>query len=93
MQAKTYCSVPLTVVTRGSSPIIVVQNGYIREYNVEEIDKDEVADTNGAGDAFTGGFLAQYIQGKSVDECVKCGIWAAKKIIGKHGFDLGVKFA
>lgn len=42
-------------------------------------------DTNGAGDAFAGGFLAQFIQGRDLDTCIKCGIWAAAQIIQRSG--------
>lgn len=30
-------------------------------------------DTNGAGDAFVGGFLSQLVCGKAVSECVRAG--------------------
>lgn len=31
------------------------------------------------------GFLAQLIQGKSIDTCIKCGIWAATQIVQRSG--------
>lgn len=34
---------------------------------------------------FVSGFLAQLIQEKSVDTCIKCGIWAATQIVQKSG--------
>lgn len=33
----------------------------------------EIVDTNGAGDAFAGGFLGAYVAGKDLDECVEVG--------------------
>nr|XP_023025282.1 adenosine kinase [Leptinotarsa decemlineata] len=42
-------------------------------------------DTNGAGDAFVGGFLSQYIQELNLETCVKCGMWAASQIIQRSG--------
>ena len=42
-------------------------------------------DTNGAGDAFVGGFLAALVEGKDQSTCVRCGIWAATKIIQQSG--------
>ncbi|KAG7209997.1 hypothetical protein KM043_011582 [Ampulex compressa] len=50
-----------------------------------KLPEEKVVDTNGAGDAFVGGFLAQLIQGKSIDTCIKCGIWAATEIVQKSG--------
>ncbi|KAJ8960686.1 hypothetical protein NQ317_000479 [Molorchus minor] len=47
--------------------------------------KDKVVDTNGAGDAFVGGFLSQYIQGQNIDICIKCATWAAAEIIQRSG--------
>ena len=45
----------------------------------------QIVDTNGAGDAFVGGFLAQLAKNKSIEDCVKCGIWAATEIIQRSG--------
>lgn len=35
--------------------------------------------------SFFSGFLAQLIQDKSLDTCIKCGIWAATQILQKSG--------
>ncbi|MDG6100215.1 carbohydrate kinase family protein, partial [Alteromonas sp. ZYF713] len=40
---------------------------------VTRLPKEEIVDTNGAGDAFVGGFLSQFIQGKGVEASVTCG--------------------
>lgn len=34
------------------------------------------------------GFLACYVQGKSVNECISCGIWAATEELKGYGFIL-----
>ncbi|VDM56109.1 unnamed protein product [Angiostrongylus costaricensis] len=79
-------SKPRTVViTQGADPVIVAVGAELTMYPVEEIPKENIVDTNGAGDAFVGGFLSQYIQCKTLEESIKCGIYAAGEIIQKHG--------
>ena len=46
---------------------------------------EEVVDTIGAGDAFVGGFFAQLIQNKSLNECVESGINCAQTVIKQIG--------
>lgn len=75
----------VVVLTQGLHPVIVAKDGKIKEFPVKELPSEKMVDTNGAGDAFAGGFLSQYIQGKHLDICVKCGIWAASEIIQRSG--------
>lgn len=75
----------IAVITQGKNPVLLTQNGKVVEIHVDEIPADEIVDTNGAGDAFVGGFLSQYIQKKSLETCVRCGIWAAREIIKRSG--------
>jgi len=49
------------VVTQGPSETIVVHNGEVSTFKVEWLEK--IVDTNGAGDAFVGGFLSQLALG------------------------------
>lgn len=49
----------------------------VTEYPTARIEGDEIVDTNGAGDAFAGGFMGKLILGGSVEECVKAGQWLA----------------
>lgn len=44
-----------------------------------------MVDTNGAGDAFCGGFVSQFVQAKTVEECVEAGCYAAREVITQHG--------
>merc|ERR1712113_622380 len=77
---------PRTVVfTQGSSSTIVACNGTVKEYAVVPLPKEQLVDTNGAGDAFVGGFLSQLVQEKPIEECVDAGHWAAKYIIQQSG--------
>jgi len=75
----------LVVITQGSDPVIVVEHGKILTFPVESLDKEAIVDTNGAGDAFVGGFLAQQVLGKDMNVMVKCGIWAARLCIQRSG--------
>lgn len=83
-------SKPRTVVfTQGSkSTIVATADGKVEEFAVEPLAADKLVDTNGAGDAFVGGFLAQLTEGKDIAECVKAGHWAAKHIIQVSGTTL-----
>jgi adenosine kinase len=86
---KKNSSQPRTVVfTQGSKSTLVCVNGTVTEYAVEPLDKDKIVDTNGAGDAFVGGFLSQVVQGKGVEECVKAGHYAARYCIQQSGTSL-----
>lgn len=80
---------PRTVVfTQGSKSTIVACEGKVTEYAVNAIPSDQLVDTNGAGDAFVGGFLAQMVLGKDVEASVKAGHYAAQYIIQQSGTTL-----
>ncbi|KAL3760830.1 hypothetical protein ACHAWU_007896 [Discostella pseudostelligera] len=80
---------PRTVIfTQGPSSTIVACNGTVTEYAVVPLPKEELVDTNGAGDAFVGGFLAGLLAEKDVGECVEAGHWAARFIIQQSGCTL-----
>lgn len=53
------------VITQGSQPTIVAVDGKIRQYPTLKLPIEAIVDTNGAGDAFVGGFLSQIILGES----------------------------
>jgi len=73
------------VITQGSTATCVVQNGEVTEYAVTPLEKSALVDTNGAGDAFVGGFLAQLALGQPMAKCVDAGHWAARVIIQRSG--------
>lgn len=75
----------IVIITQGTHPVILVKDGQITEYPVKQLPPEKLVDTNGAGDAFAGGFLSQFIQGKDLSVCVKCGIWASAQIIQRSG--------
>jgi len=76
------------VITQGSDPVICVENGKVYDFAAERLRAERIVDTNGAGDAFVGGFLAQYVQGRPLPTAVRCGIWAATHIIQRSGCTL-----
>jgi adenosine kinase len=77
---------PRTVVfTQGANCTIVAREGKVTRYDVEVLPAELLVDTNGAGDAFVGGFLAQLTKGKDIGECVKAGHWASRVIIQRSG--------
>ena len=57
----------------------------ILEVPVITLAKEKLVDTNGAGDAFVGGFLSQLVVGKDVQECCRAGNFAAHVIIQRSG--------
>lgn len=73
------------VITQGSSPTVVAVNGRVTLYPVIALPADKLVDTNGAGDAFVGGFLSQLVAGKSIEECVRAGNYAANIVIQRSG--------
>ncbi|KAJ2945390.1 hypothetical protein O0L34_g193 [Tuta absoluta] len=73
------------VCTQGADPVILVEGDKVQHIPVEKLELKDVVDTNGAGDAFVGGFLSQMVQGKSYALCCRCGIFAARHVIQHNG--------
>lgn len=73
------------VITCGEKPVIIAHNGKIQNFAVETIERVKIMDTNGAGDAFCGGFLAAMATGNSMDKCIMAGNFAARTIIQNLG--------
>ncbi|ESO89667.1 hypothetical protein LOTGIDRAFT_179011 [Lottia gigantea] len=75
----------LVIFTQGREPTVLAQSGKIREIPIIQVDHNIIKDTNGCGDSFVGGFLSQLVQGKSIDECLRCGSYAATEVIQNYG--------
>lgn len=75
----------VVVITQGSDPTIVAKDGKVTMYPVPSLAKNLLIDTNGAGDAFVGGFLARLADEKSIEECVTTGHYAARVVIQNSG--------
>ena len=69
----------VVVVTQGTEKTLVATQGGegVKEFEVRVVPKEEICDTNGAGDAFAGGFMAGVVEGRSVEDCVDMGHWLA----------------
>uniref|UniRef100_A0A914L9Y4 Adenosine kinase n=1 Tax=Meloidogyne incognita TaxID=6306 RepID=A0A914L9Y4_MELIC len=77
------------VITRDALPLIVIKNdGQLIEYKVKEIPNGALVDSSCAGDAFAGGFIAAYVCGYSLEECIEWGCSAAEMIIQRRGCKL-----
>ncbi|XP_064458355.1 uncharacterized protein LOC135368774 [Ornithodoros turicata] len=82
-------AVPRTVVfTQGADDVIVVQGEETHTFPVPKLKPEEIIDTNGAGDAFVGGFLAMYLLGKPLETCVSCGIKVSVEVVKNSGCTL-----
>ena len=75
----------VVVITQGKDPVIMAKDGHITEYPVPTIPPENIVDTNGAGDAFVGGFLSQLVKGESLERCIAGGTYTATTIIQRSG--------
>lgn len=77
----------VAVVTQGTLPTLVAVQGKdeVKEYPVHAIAAEKINDTNGAGDAFAGGFVAGLVAGKELDTSVDMGQWLARLSIQELG--------
>lgn len=75
----------IVVFTQGADGTIVACEGKTSFHPVVPLPKEQLVDTNGAGDAFVGGFLAQLALKKPIAECVRAGHFAARTIIQRSG--------
>ncbi|KAJ9117094.1 hypothetical protein QFC24_006553 [Naganishia onofrii] len=60
-----------------------------KTYPVPKLEDSQIVDTNGAGDAFAGGFLGAHVLGKSLDECVEVGHRLGQRCVGQVGPTFG----
>ncbi|KAK6929182.1 Carbohydrate kinase PfkB [Dillenia turbinata] len=75
----------ITVITQGADPVVVAEDGMVKTFPVIVLPKEKLVDTNGAGDAFVGGFLSQLVQEKPIGDCIRAGCYAANVIIQRSG--------
>jgi len=75
----------VVVFTQGKDGTIMAQSDKQETFPVLKIDPKDIVDTNGAGDAFVGGFLSELVQEKALEQCVRAGHYAANVIIRRAG--------
>uniref|UniRef100_A0A9J8CYF9 Adenosine kinase n=1 Tax=Cyprinus carpio carpio TaxID=630221 RepID=A0A9J8CYF9_CYPCA len=75
----------IVVFTQGKEGTVMTKGDKVETFPVLEIDQSEMVDTNGAGDAFVGGFLSQLVQDKTFEQCIRAGHYAANVIIRHAG--------
>ncbi|XP_050210337.1 adenosine kinase 2 [Mercurialis annua] len=75
----------ITVITQGADPVVVAEDGKVKLFPVILLPKEKLVDTNGAGDAFVGGFMSQLILEKPIEDCVRAGCYASNVIIQRSG--------
>jgi len=73
------------VITQGGDPTLVAFRGHVTQHPIISLPKEKLVDTNGAGDAYVGGFLAALSKNLSVDECCKAGAFSASVIVQNSG--------
>eukprot|EP00457_Paulinella_chromatophora_P004639 gb/GEZN01004651.1/.p1 GENE.gb/GEZN01004651.1/~~gb/GEZN01004651.1/.p1 ORF type:complete len:365 (-),score=66.25 gb/GEZN01004651.1/:662-1756(-) len=73
----------IAVITQGPDPVIICVGDEVTEYPVPKV--DNIVDSNGAGDAFVGGFLAAFMQEKELAECVQAGCYCSGTILKVSG--------
>ncbi|KAK1904968.1 Adenosine kinase [Dissostichus eleginoides] len=74
----------IVVLTQGKDKTAMASEKF-ETFPVLKIDPKDIVDTNGAGDAFVGGFLSGLVQDKPLDQCVKAAHYAANVIIRRAG--------
>lgn len=89
----------ILVVTRGKDTVLISKYNYknsevefLKEIPVFKVSADEIIDTNGCGDAFVGGFLSQYLQGKDLETCGRIGNYCSSIVIRNSGCTFPEKF-
>lgn len=80
------------IITNGTYPTIHAINGNILSQNVQLVSPEEIADSVGAGDAFTAGFLVRYLTDQDIFSCIKLGHILAAEILKLSGVPFNLPF-
>lgn len=77
------CSVPLQVKTLGAKGVAIINNGEEMFFPAQKV--MDIVNTNGAGDAFAGGFLFAVLNNRSLDKAVFQGQTCAVNVLRQEG--------
>ena len=76
----------MMITTRGPlSAFVSIAGEPCIEFPAQVVPEPEIVDTNGAGDAFVGGFLAYYVLNAPLATCMAAGHYAASQCIRQSG--------
>ncbi len=78
----------IATITRGKHGSLVLRDGEVISVPASDV---EVVDTTGAGDAYAGGFLYGFTQGRDLARCAEIGNLAAGEVISQLGARPGPK--
>lgn len=80
----------VAVVTAGAGATLAAKQGEpVLTFPTPKVSTDEIQDTNGAGDAFVGGFLAKSLtEGAPLAACVHAGHHCAGLVLRRRGCDV-----
>lgn len=73
------------VITQGKDPTIVAVHGHVTQHPIIALEPEKLVDTNGAGDAYVGGFIAALSKDLPIEACCKAGAYAASVIVQNDG--------
>lgn len=75
----------MVVITQGKDATIIATTEGTTVFDVPLVAKEEIIDSNGAGDSFVGGFLSELVKGSEISRAVEAGHYAAGVIIRHSG--------
>jgi adenosine kinase len=79
------------IITQGPDATIVAialgdgKGVEVKEFPTARIPDAEIVDSNGAGDAFAGGYMGELILGGGLEKCVAVGQWLAGLCLRSNG--------
>ena len=78
----------IVVNTQGIDDTLIGVDGNVLSIPVYKIKRELLIDTNGAGDSFSGAFLAGFLLNYNLEEAARLGNYIAAKVIMMKGFQI-----